>query len=460
MDLHKKTWLTFAAGMFLVMAAILSGEILAGELERLNGEAGLDKIIISPLYSGRYQGQDRLEIADLEKLQAKLDTHCISYSTSQNTVAEFEGRSIEAHIVATDALYTKFAALSFIKGGYWNACTDSEQGRVAVLDRAVATELFGSTDIIGMTFELEGKAYKIIGVAEQNSSAIKKLFQADSCHIYVPISAFMKNNPEAEIKEIQIAGNSSGRMDTDEIKTVLSYIGKSPEKYNLSDFRKKKQLLLQKSRLIVFFIGFLAGLLLLKLERKTVRKVIYAISEDCKTDFLQKVIRKRYKELLRVLAVSVVLLYAAWHIWQMVRFELYIPAELIPDELTDLAFFRRLVENKLHTGITSLEQFRPLTAIQCEKIGKLYSFIFFILTPLGFALLHAGCKNMRLNQGNIPVTVLALAVILAAEVTACLLLLGLAGLPVFINRNSVLIMWGFVFLKSITIYLDKEASKC
>ena len=459
MDIDRKSWIALVTGIFLIIAALLSGEILAGELERLNGEVGLDKIIVSPLYGIKDQGQDRLEIETLEKLKEKMSAYLISYSTYQETVAQFEGRSMSVCVDAVDASLTKFKSLNFVKGGYWSADTDIEQGMVGVIDSEAAVRLFGSTDVVGKMLKLEDKEYRIIGVMQEKTSLINKLFYDGRCHIYIPISSFMEDNKEAEIREVQITDSKEVRMDRNEIEAALGFIGESPEKYSMMDFRKKSQQLRQKSQLIIFFIGLLIEVMLFKLGKKIVFKALLLMKKECKTDYLQNVVKRRYRELLGTLVTIFAILCTAVFIILTIRFDLYIPVDLIPDELIDLAFFGRLIENELQGGMASVEQYRTLTHIQFSRVNKLQDFVFVVLVPLGFVLMHYGYANIKLNWGNIAKIISLLSAVLASEVFIWMLLSRLGGFSMFLNFHSLIIVWGFIFLKMIMVCL-KEDFKC
>lgn len=460
MDINRKSCIAIVIGIFLMIATLISGDMLAGKLEMLNGGVGLDKIILSPLYDNRDQGEDKLKLETLEKLQEKMSGYLISYSTSQKTVAEFEGRKMSVSANAVDASYIKFKYLNFVKGGYWSANTDREQGMVAVIDSEAAARLFGSTDVLGMIFKLAGTEYRVIGVTQQETSLINKLFYDGSSHIYIPISSFINNNNEATIREIQIADYKEDSIDLNEIKAALSYIGESPEKYSIMDFRKNSQKIRQKSQLIMFFLGLLIEVILFKLGKRIVLKIIFLIKNDCKADYLMNVVKIRYREVLTSLTAIFVILCASVLILDTIRFDLYIPTDLIPDELIDLSFWGRLIENKLQGGMNNLEQYRNLTEIQFLRVNKLQNFAITMMVPSGFLLIYYGYLNIKLNQENIIKTIFMWAAVLISEVCIWVLLSGLVGLPMLLSSRNLLILWGFIFLKTIMVYLKEENLKC
>jgi len=451
LNIYRKPWIALVIGILLIMFALLSGEALAMHLERLNGDIGLKKIIVSPVNDSGYQRQDRVEVEALEKLKEKMSKRFVSFSTSEKAVAKFGEESMDVIVDAVDAAYVKFRYLNFIRGGYWSEFTDIEQGMVAVIDAEAAIRLFGSIDVIGTTLEIADESYRIIGVVQGKTSIISKLFNDGSCHIYIPFSALMESNKEIGIGEIQVAENGDGGMDQNEIKTALIYIGESPGEYNIMDFQKKSRQLHQKSKLVIFFIGLLMEIILFKLGRRIVLKTFMLIKEDCKADYLRNVLKKRNKELLGYWAVLLILLCVAVLIGLAIRFDLYIPANLIPDELIDLSFWGKLTENKLQKGMENLTQYKTLTYIEFSRVNKLQNFIFLIFIPLGFIFLYSGYSNIRLSRSGIVRNITWLSVILVTQVFLCMLLSGLYVLPVSFSLHCLFILLGFVVFKIFII---------
>jgi len=460
LDIGKRPWITIAIGILLVVFALLSGEALAMQLERLNGEIGLNKIIISPIYSSGYKRQDRIEVEELEKLRAKMSGQLVSFSTSEKAVAEFEENSIDVVVDAVDASYAKFRHLNFIKGGHWSAFTDTEQGMVAVIDAETALRLFGSIDVVGMALEISDEKYRIVGVVQGKASIINKLFNDGSCHVYIPFSSLMEKNRELGIREIQIADSGDGGMDRSEVEAALRYIGEAPGEYNIMDFRKKSRQLHQKSKLIILFIGLLIEVMLFKLGRRIALKALMLIKEGCKSDYLMNTLKKQNKELLGALAFLITLLCAAVFIGLTIRFDLYIPANVIPDELTDLAFWGELAESKLQEALESLKQYRTFTDIQFSRVSKLQNFIYTVFVPLGFILLYSAHSNIRPDRRNIVRNVTLLSVVLVPVFSLLILLLGLTGLPVSLSFHSLFIPLVFVFLKILIFFSEEEDLRC
>jgi len=458
MNAISRPWIALAIGMLLIMSAILSGEALALQYEWLNGEIGLNKLVVAPVYAGGQHVKEPLEAESMERLRDKLSGHVVSFSASREAVAEFEGNTAQVMLHGVDASYIRFKPLSFVRGGYWSAYTDAEQGKVAVIDAGTALKLFGSYDVIGIPLEIAGDKYRVIGVAGQEASLTNKLFDDGGCHVYIPISAFIENSGEIGLDELQIAKGRDGSVDSSEISAALTYITDVPEEYNITDYSRKSRQLHQKSEFIVFVLGLLIEILLFKHGRKIILETAAAIKEKCRSEYLADILRNWNKRLLTALAALLSILCIAVFIGWCIRFELYIPSKLIPDELIDLAFWRRMAETRLQEGLESLSHYRTSVYIYYLRISRLQNLIFIGFIPLGFWLLNSWHSKIGINRGNIVRNAAKLGVVFVIDTTLWLMLSVLTGLPVCLDFNSLFILLSYIFIKISC--LIEEDTKC
>jgi len=55
----------------------------------------------------------------------------------------------------------------FVAGGAWTAEDDAKNGHVVVIARTLAEKLFGATDVIGKTVQIEGTPMRVVGVTDR-----------------------------------------------------------------------------------------------------------------------------------------------------------------------------------------------------------------------------------------------------------------------------------------------------
>jgi putative ABC transport system permease protein len=66
----------------------------------------------------------------------------------------------------TSADFFAMFRVKFIAGGAWTAEDDATSGHVVVIARTLAEKLFGATDVVGKTVQLEGTPMRVVGVID------------------------------------------------------------------------------------------------------------------------------------------------------------------------------------------------------------------------------------------------------------------------------------------------------
>lgn len=445
----KKNWILICMSLFLLIITLFSSNTWVEELGSLNGKIGFDKTLILP-DTENDERQSSIEVGNMERLRRYQGE--MTYVVTNKEAVKFEKKAMEASIIATNAFYPEFKFLYFIEGGFWSRRTDSERGRVAVIDDRVAQKLFGSTHILGMEIELDCQKYKIIGVVRHKASILELIYDDDEGRVYIPASVLMEEE-EKFISELQITKNQA---NYDSAEDILTHIGAVSGTYKIIDYQKKKQQLLQKSRMAVFIMGFFMIARLYRFFTERLRHFIQSIKKGFEEDYGFNVIKKRKKEILIMFASAVIFLIAVGCIWINIRFELYIPDEFIPEKYSD---FTGLIRGVLGINKASLNAaYGTFSYIQLLSVNRFLNSILFLLMPAGFALLHSGLSNLTIDEGSVSEIIWFLGIVLSAEVFLCKWLYTTAGLNMYLNTNILAILWGFLFLETINKF--KERKKC
>ncbi len=71
----------------------------------------------------------------------------------------------DARFTTTD--FFAMFRVTFLAGGAWTADDDAKSGHVVVIARTLAEKLFGATDVVGKTVQLEGTPMRVVGVIDR-----------------------------------------------------------------------------------------------------------------------------------------------------------------------------------------------------------------------------------------------------------------------------------------------------
>ena len=114
-----------------------------------------------------------------------------AYSANGQAMAVFKEHTGSFKAVGVGGDYFLFHPLKLVHGNYFS---DSNIGdKLVVIDRDVAWQLFGSSDVVGQIIEIGGLQHTICGVVERESGRINDLAGNDKATIYMYYSSLKEN---------------------------------------------------------------------------------------------------------------------------------------------------------------------------------------------------------------------------------------------------------------------------
>lgn len=156
---------------------------------------------IQPKNTSLSQGSFNIE--DIERLREEIaySKMAISYIYKEAVTIEGMGKQQKAVAIETNSDYKCVYGLSMEEGNFFNESGCQSEG--VVLNETLAFQLFGSNQIIGEEVKINGKAFKVLGIARdrgKNEGAVlylKGLVEQVEETVYVEelgIYSYMKQN--------------------------------------------------------------------------------------------------------------------------------------------------------------------------------------------------------------------------------------------------------------------------
>ena len=207
------------------------------------------------------------------------------------------------------------------------------------------------------------------------------------------------------------------------------------------------------SGLLVYIDGTILIILLYMAGR--FKDGLILLGPKCKTDYVFNVLRHEKFKILREIALGLLGLSAVFLIWEQIKFNIYIPPEYIPREITDFSFIKDNVLKNIKEAVSGLDYSPSYMNVKMEMIFILLYRLFFISLFIGFPLLFLGFYQLNLHRVPFRHTLLLCSLIFAAATVVVTLAAFAAGLPVKLESGSLAVMFAFIYMKSI-IYSIKE----
>ena len=229
MKLPKKKYIFLGGGLavlalvLLLIAAALPKPLQSQkQAERWAGESGERFVQFSRFFPPTDSSLQRDSIAALrqtltEKLTAaSMETppggklFCDAWSTAGTLKVKSERGSFETAALAVGGSYFDFHPLTLCSGGFLSE-GDLMKDRV-VLDAQLAWLLYGSTDLAGLTVEIDGQQFFIAGVVERESGRAVETVAEPGPMLYLPYETWtaMHEGAGADCYEIVLPEPAEG----------------------------------------------------------------------------------------------------------------------------------------------------------------------------------------------------------------------------------------------------------
>lgn len=156
---------------------------------------------LNTIYTMRVDIEGKLKensiVPERENSRLWIDAYSTHGRLTVNTSRTDHKASCEAEVTATGGDFFIFHPVKLISGSYYSD-DDLMQDRV-IIDENMAWQLFGSSDVAGMTVLINGIRYYIAGVAECDTGKEMKYVCGDKPRMYISYTAFRRIYKDIEI---------------------------------------------------------------------------------------------------------------------------------------------------------------------------------------------------------------------------------------------------------------------
>lgn len=217
-DGERILWLS-AVGLIIVLLT-LPGFVREESWDRL--------ILIAPVAVN----STRISGDQLEKLNG--EPFLISYEIESEAPVNALNSGFAVALKATNGSYPYLTGYRMVSGSFFTEKDQKEKRRFAVLNRAAAVDLFGSTDICGNELTLKGERFTVLGVIE-DSGGNRSMEKTN--RIYIPVTLADEKDPCSFLIKTEQNG------DEIQAKHLYKSLTEPVEGYTFFSFRRIMELM-------------------------------------------------------------------------------------------------------------------------------------------------------------------------------------------------------------------------
>jgi hypothetical protein len=396
----------------------------------------------------------RILVKHAKELSYQLHGSSVSYISEIDSYAGTGGKTFAVKAVLSDSSYLQFSPVHIVRGAYFNQYACMYGMNTAVVSTKFAKDIYNSYDVIGSHFELLGQKYIITGLYEDREPLLSLIASDGVGRIYIPFESCEKHDT-MPLKALFIAGEGI-EEDTSRIYNLTSILGEylnvPSEFYKMTDYYEVFHSVSQPVSLFVFVVGILSIILLAGVLFKYIKWGWYSLKKDLGEKYLLDVLKANIMKICAFFIGTAAIAAGATVIFFIVRFRLYLPASIIPQEnIFDLNFYMDKIKEAIYMSNQS-SGYSPtsLEAYASKAASINIVFAFFML--LVFIAIISSIKLNALLQGGRAIPVRSLIISLPAGLIVSFVLAGLFHLQYVIPLKEIFILMLYsllyIFLKS------------
>lgn len=446
-------------GILLILAGILTGKTVSSYAVEINGPFGMEKIIATQ----KKVDSDKVNpitVGDIERLKKAIKVNEVTYISEKKSIVQRNRQNVDANVVGTNAIYPKFGNIKLAGGSFFTESADKENSRVAVIDKKLAVKLFNTVEAVGNQITIFGQSFSVIGVISEGSTIITSMVDDGIPEIYIPGSTFFEFNKDAAISHMEIKSPYSDTLgnNTKLVIKGLEAINRNPENYTIIDFNIEKASLSNRPEILIFLLGFITILFAVFYIKREISSILGLIIQEVKVEYFSPVLKKNTTGLLLLLAKTIAVAGFIILVWNLIKFNCYIPPELIPADLTDVGYFKDLIHNGILKGNADLAYMTSKSENILKLSKKIINVSFIASLFPGLVFFYISLKQERLLKTDTFKLLLHLA---ASLLLSLLVLVGIAiyfKLPFIFHISFLTVIWVFICINGIRFGTETERS--
>jgi hypothetical protein len=397
----KLTLALIVSGILFILAGSIAGLFIDKSLETLNGRYSMNKLVVNINRQLNLSPGDALNLEEAYNLSHEvLKNTELSFLASDKTSAVSGDRNKNVNVYGVNYNFVNFHFLNFIRGSFITDKIDNSGQLAAVIDDKLAYDLFQSLDIVGSSIKLYNRDFKIIGVFKKDNSLINTFCHNGLSSVYVPLRSLLELNSGLGITSLEEKTKDSSTMGVNEalMKNALSSIGKNPDNFKITDFNIEKVKLSQKYHYVIFILGGILIVFILKFMFKNTKQLLGTIRNSLRDKYMFEAIKSSKGSIFKCGAMLVLGILCITLIWRIIAFKFYINPANIPDRLIDIDFYKNLFTISIQDKINNLGYIPTQTELRLSAANKIMDFITIGGGFLGLMSVGLGVYQYKLTK--------------------------------------------------------------
>ncbi|MBO7709052.1 MAG: ABC transporter permease, partial [Lachnospiraceae bacterium] len=255
-----RSFLTMLGIIIGVMAVTLLISLVQGASDSVTDQ--LDQLGGNQLVVSVRGGNKRLTLHEIRSLEGKDGIKYVSPVISGNGNAVKDTNHKDVSVTGITERYKDLQGIDLEAGRNITQNDLDYRLNVAIIGQSVADELFGTRDVIGKTFRLSGKSFRVAGLLEE---AQETLMGSLNDSVYIPFTTAQRLFSNTAISSFYVSASDIDRLEDAErvLKNVLRDKFGDEDRYSVVNLTDVMDIIDRVMDTLSLLLGAIAGISLL-----------------------------------------------------------------------------------------------------------------------------------------------------------------------------------------------------
>ncbi len=279
----------------IILVSIMNG--LSNEMTSRFEDMGTNTITVNVMGRGTNRS---LAVADVEKLIADNPDYLDQYSPRVNAsvTAKYDTSSVDTTVNGVNECFDEMQSIAVTNGRFVQYIDCERRQKICVIGTYLVQELYGGRDPVGETLKINGSAYTVVGVLEEEADSEES---SEDDIIYVPYTTATRLTGSASIGTYFITAVNTDNIDTTMtiIKNKLYSVFGDEDAYRVTSMSEMIDMVDEMTGSIALVLVGIAGISLVVGGIGIMNIMLVSVTERTREIGIRKSLGAKRKDIMR-----------------------------------------------------------------------------------------------------------------------------------------------------------------
>lgn len=203
-----------------------------------------------------------LRLTDIDDIASDEAIAAVAPTGTMNATAKHGYNDISVSVTGTTAVYYYIQGLELASGRFLKTTDIDNASYVVVLSYDAADELFGSQNVVGEAFSIDGRSFEVIGVLAEDDSMMSGMMSGISVYVPYTVESRMAGQPYITSLSVAATGDVDAAQEAVD-EYLLARFGQDEKAYSITNMSSISDAMSTITDTLTLLLGGIAAISLL-----------------------------------------------------------------------------------------------------------------------------------------------------------------------------------------------------